>query len=108
MTPGERRKQAGERLLLAWGLEDAADQRPGREQQAALDHGRSDRPSSNPTSITRPMRVTLPDGSERELEDGATGADLAASIGSGLARAALAGRQRIRRRPDPRSGRPAE
>ena len=36
------------------------------------------------------MRVTLPDGSERELEDGATGADLAASIGSGLARAALA------------------
>ena len=36
------------------------------------------------------MRVTLPDGSERELADGATGADLAASIGSGLARAALA------------------
>jgi len=36
------------------------------------------------------MRVTLPDGSERELEDGATGADLAASIGPGLARAALA------------------
>ena len=36
------------------------------------------------------MRVTLPDGSERELADGATGADLAASIGPGLARAALA------------------
>jgi threonyl-tRNA synthetase len=36
------------------------------------------------------MRVTLPDGSERELENGATGADLAASIGEGLARAALA------------------
>jgi threonyl-tRNA synthetase len=36
------------------------------------------------------MRVTLPDGSERELPDGATGADLAASIGPGLARAALA------------------
>jgi threonyl-tRNA synthetase len=36
------------------------------------------------------MRVTLPDGSERELDDGATGADLAASIGPGLARAALA------------------
>jgi threonyl-tRNA synthetase len=36
------------------------------------------------------MRVTLPDGSERELPDGATGADLAASIGEGLARAALA------------------
>jgi threonyl-tRNA synthetase len=36
------------------------------------------------------MRVTLPDGSTRELPDGATGADLAASIGPGLARAALA------------------
>jgi threonyl-tRNA synthetase len=36
------------------------------------------------------MRVTLPDGSERELSNGATGADLAASIGPGLARAALA------------------
>ncbi|MGZ8649141.1 MAG: threonine--tRNA ligase, partial [Solirubrobacteraceae bacterium] len=36
------------------------------------------------------MRVTLPDGTERELPDGATGADLAASIGPGLARAALA------------------
>src|SRR3954462_6241415 len=36
------------------------------------------------------MRVTLPDGSFRELPDGATGADLAADIGPGLARAALA------------------
>ena len=36
------------------------------------------------------MRVTLPDGSSRELPDGATGADLAAGIGPGLARAALA------------------
>jgi threonyl-tRNA synthetase len=36
------------------------------------------------------MQVTLPDGSVRELHDGATGADLAASIGPGLARAALA------------------
>src|SRR3954454_22983327 len=36
------------------------------------------------------MHAVLPDGSERELEDGATGADLAASIGAGLARAALA------------------
>jgi threonyl-tRNA synthetase len=36
------------------------------------------------------MRITVPDGSERELPDGATGADLAASIGPGLARAALA------------------
>src|SRR3954463_2173714 len=36
------------------------------------------------------MRVTLPDGSFRELPDGATGADLAADIGPGLARAAMA------------------
>src|SRR3954465_5057624 len=36
------------------------------------------------------MRVTLPDGLFRELPDGAPGADLAAGIGPGLARAALA------------------
>jgi threonyl-tRNA synthetase len=36
------------------------------------------------------MNVTLPDGSQKELPDGATGADLAAAIGPGLARAALA------------------
>ena len=42
------------------------------------------------TSINRAMRVPLPDGSVRELPDGSTGADLAADIGPGLARAALA------------------
>src|SRR5919202_2998942 len=36
------------------------------------------------------MRIHLPDGSSRDLPDGATGADLAADIGPGLARAALA------------------
>ncbi len=36
------------------------------------------------------IRVTLPDGSARELGAGATGAALAASIGPGLARAAVA------------------
>src|SRR3954452_8366235 len=36
------------------------------------------------------MNAVLPDGSRKELPDGATGADLAASIGAGLARAALA------------------
>jgi threonyl-tRNA synthetase len=36
------------------------------------------------------MRVTLPDGQELELPDGATGAEAAAAIGPGLARAALA------------------
>ena len=36
------------------------------------------------------MQITLPDGSSRDLADGATGRDLAESISSGLARAALA------------------
>jgi threonyl-tRNA synthetase len=36
------------------------------------------------------MKVTLPDGTELELPEGATGADAAAAIGPGLARAALA------------------
>src|SRR5205085_3097613 len=36
------------------------------------------------------MRVTLPDGNGLELPDEATGADAAAAIGPGLARAALA------------------
>jgi threonyl-tRNA synthetase len=36
------------------------------------------------------MKVRLPDDSELELDDGASGADAAAAIGSGLAKAALA------------------
>src|SRR3954468_14427713 len=36
------------------------------------------------------MHAVLPDGSRKELPDGAPGAALAASIGAGLARAALA------------------
>ena len=36
------------------------------------------------------VTVTLPDGKQLELPDGATGADAAAAIGPGLARAALA------------------
>jgi threonyl-tRNA synthetase len=39
------------------------------------------------------MNVTLPDGSALELPEGATGADAAAAIGPGLARAALAVKQ---------------
>lgn len=38
----------------------------------------------------RPVSVTLPDGSRRELPAGATGADLASSIGPRLAQAAVA------------------
>ena len=39
------------------------------------------------------MKVTLPDGKELELRDGATGTDAARAIGEGLARAALAVKQ---------------
>jgi len=39
------------------------------------------------------VNVTLPDGTPLELHDGATGADAAAAIGPGLARAALAFKQ---------------
>jgi threonyl-tRNA synthetase len=38
------------------------------------------------------MNITLPDGSSQELAAGATVADVAASIGAGLAKAALAGK----------------
>jgi threonyl-tRNA synthetase len=38
------------------------------------------------------IKVSLPDGSERSLQDGATIFDLAASIGAGLAKAAIAGK----------------
>ncbi|HEY5513447.1 MAG TPA: threonine--tRNA ligase [Geomonas sp.] len=38
------------------------------------------------------IKVKLPDGSERTLQDGATIFDLAASIGTGLAKAAIAGK----------------
>jgi threonyl-tRNA synthetase len=50
------------------------------------------------------MHVTLPDGSRKELANGATGADLAAAIGPGLARAALAIRVVDGDRPDRRDG----
>ncbi|MCW2951209.1 MAG: hypothetical protein JWQ48_379, partial [Conexibacter sp.] len=36
------------------------------------------------------MHVLLPDDTRLELADGATGADAAAAVGAGLARAALA------------------
>ena len=42
------------------------------------------------SSQTSLIAVTLPDGSQRELDSGATGYDLARSIGEGLARAAIA------------------
>ena len=38
------------------------------------------------------FRITLPDGSVREVEPGTTPADVAAAIGPGLAKAAIAAR----------------
>jgi threonyl-tRNA synthetase len=40
--------------------------------------------------VAAEIRVTLPDGSEKRLPQGSTGADLARAIGPGLAKAALA------------------
>src|SRR5215210_6597338 len=40
--------------------------------------------------MAKQLKVKLPDGAELELEPGATGAEAAAAIGSGLAKAALA------------------
>ena len=48
------------------------------------------RSSARAANIRRRMHATLPDGTKLELPDGASGADLAAAIGPGLARAALA------------------
>ena len=42
--------------------------------------------------MTESMKISLPDGSVREMEAGATPADVAAAIGPGLAKAALAAR----------------
>ena len=50
------------------------------------------------------MRVTLPDGTELTLDDGATGADAAAAIGPGLAKAALGIRVTNAARPDAAEG----
>ena len=42
--------------------------------------------------MTELLKISLPDGSVREIEPGSTPADVAAAIGPGLAKAALAAR----------------
>ncbi|MEE4289860.1 MAG: TGS domain-containing protein, partial [Erythrobacter sp.] len=42
--------------------------------------------------MTELLKISLPDGSVREMEAGSTPADVAAAIGPGLAKAALAAR----------------
>jgi threonyl-tRNA synthetase len=43
-----------------------------------------------PTHMTKMFKISLPDGSVREVPEGSTPADIAAAIGPGLAKAALA------------------
>ncbi len=50
----------------------------------------AERPRGGSLQRCMSVTVTLPDGKALELPDGATGADAAAAIGPGLARAALA------------------
>jgi len=45
-----------------------------------------------PGTMTKMFRISLPDGSVREVPEGSTPADIAAAIGPGLAKAALAAR----------------
>jgi hypothetical protein len=52
--------------------------------------GLSRRGASRRFVASRGVKIELPDGSALEVPDGATGADVAAAIGPGLARAALA------------------
>lgn len=42
--------------------------------------------------MSKMFRISLPDGSVREMPEGSTPADVAAAIGPGLAKAALAAR----------------
>ncbi len=61
------------------------------EWRSRVDRESSDTPPTSGTAITiAPMDFQLPDGNTLTLPEGATGADAAAAIGSGLARAALA------------------
>jgi threonyl-tRNA synthetase len=66
----------------------------GSDGSAYGRHRHAHQPFARPALMTAPLetpiRVTLPDGSVRELTGGTTGAELAASIGAGLARAAIA------------------
>ncbi|MDB5712162.1 MAG: thrS [Sphingomonas bacterium] len=64
-----------------------ADQPPGGISRAADTlHNRKSQP------VSAMFRITLPDGSVREVAPGTTPADIAAAIGPGLAKAAIAAR----------------
>ena len=59
---------------------------------ARISRPRSETPDGRPGRLTTlpAMQITLPDGSAREYPDGASGLDVAESIGSRLAKAAVA------------------
>jgi threonyl-tRNA synthetase len=57
-----------------------------------LAKGRLETNRKQATSMSEMIRVTLPDGSAREVTRGTTPADIAAAIGPGLAKAAIAAR----------------
>jgi threonyl-tRNA synthetase len=60
-------------------------------KRAGLCHGAG--PVTDPiNSMTQMLKISLPDGTVREMPPGSTPADVAASIGPGLAKAALAAR----------------
>jgi len=46
--------------------------------------------------MTKMFKIALPDGSVREMAEGSTPADVAAAIGPGLAKAALAAQAHLR------------
>src|SRR5882757_4519067 len=70
------------RLLVMRGLPRA----PGRRLR------RPPRAATCASPMTKMFKIALPDGSVREMPEGSTPADVAAAIGPGLAKAALAAR----------------
>src|SRR4029077_13331475 len=90
--------RAGPPLVQRLGRRAPADRGPGDPAGAERPSPRRGCVGDEPgpcagrvaCSAEMAVTVTLPDGKALELQDGATGADAAAAIGAGLARAALA------------------
>src|SRR6185295_12453732 len=90
----ERRSSSAARLRVG-PLDTDVRTDPARDR--ALLHLRALHPAGGPTgyagvAVSGTIRVTLPDGSQREVPAGTTARQVAESIGPGLARAALAAR----------------
>src|SRR5918992_3335367 len=75
------------------GYVAATPRLPARRTRSRSDLAGSHASCARPCRyLAAPMKVHLPDGTQLELDDGASGADAARAIGEGLARAALGGR----------------